>query len=306
MITAFPKIMAFGHKTVRDIVDGPVEITEKLDGSQFAFGKVEGVLQVRSKGRVMDTSYPDSLFTEGVEYVLRIQDKLQDGFVYYCEYLKKPKHNTLKYNAIPRNHLMLFGATTFSDGEFISKHDVLARLAEEIDVDVAPLMYHGQMQSNVMDHLHALLDNESYLGGPKIEGVVVKNYAKPYLLADRYLPLMSAKFVSEAFKEVHNATWKGDHTTAGGLEHLKEQYRTEARWVKAVHTMRDNGDLLEEPKDIGSLIRLVHTDILEECKEEIKDALWALFRKEIMGSSTRGLAEWYKERLVNEAYKNNE
>jgi hypothetical protein len=147
-----------------------------------------------------------------------------------------------------------------------------------------------------------MLDRDSYLGGAKIEGVVIKNYAKPYLLADRYLPIMSAKFVSEEFKEVHRANWSRDNTSKGGLEHLKDMYRTEARWVKAVHSLRDIGALLQEPADIGPLIKAVHNDITEECREDIKDALWGLFSKEIKGHSTKGLAEWYKERLVQEMY----
>jgi hypothetical protein len=302
MIGAFPKIMSFGHKTVRDIVDGPVEVTEKLDGSQFAFAKIRGELVCRSKGKIINLNYPDSLFVEGVEYVQRIKDELEDGFVYYCEYLKKPKHNTLKYNTIPRNHLMLFGVSAVSNDEFLSDYGDLSYFANAIDIDVAPLIYYGEMTDDPLAHLHVLLDQQSYLGGPKIEGVVIKNYAKPYLLADRYLPLMSAKFVSEEFKEVHSATWKKDHTNKGGLDNLKERYCSEARWLKAVFHLRESSLLLDEPKDIGNIIKLVRDDIIEEEKESIKDALWGLFGKEILGAATKGLPEWYKERLVREAY----
>jgi len=306
MIPAFPKIMAFGHKTVRDIIDGEVEVTEKLDGSQMAFSKIDGTLYVRSKGKLIDLNYPDNLFTEGVEYVQRIHERLTEGYVYYCEYLKKPKHNTLRYNSIPRNHLMLFGILKYTDGDFINDYSDLCYHANEIGIDVAPLIYKGKMQEDVLDHLHIMLDRQSYLGVAKIEGVVLKNYAKPYLLADRYLPLMSAKFVSEEFKEVHGATWSKDHTNKGGLEHLKDMYCTEARWIKAINALRDEGTLSEEPKDIGPLIKHIHTDIIDECKDEIKDALWALFKKEILGHSTRGFAEFYKERLVCDAYEGKE
>lgn len=301
MITAFPKIMAFGHKTVKDILDGPVEVTEKLDGSQLVFGNIGGVLQVRSKGKQLDLANPDQMFTDGVEYVLRIKERLDEGDIYYCEYLRKPKHNTLKYNSIPKHHLMLFGVSTV-DGDFVGNYGDLCYRANHLDIDVAPLVFYGDIGEGVLDTLRVMLDRDSYLGGAKIEGVVIKNYAKPYLLADRYLPIMSAKFVSEEFKEVHRVNWSRDNTNKGGLEHLKDMYRTEARWAKAVHSLRDIGSLLQEPADIGPLIKVVHNDIIEECKDDIKDALYSLFKKEILGHATKGFAEWYKLRLISDTY----
>jgi len=53
------------------------------------------------------------------------------------------------------------------------------------------------------------------LGGCKVEGVVVKNYAKQFLLGGQPMPLMMGKFVSENFKEVNQKTWKGEHTGKG-------------------------------------------------------------------------------------------
>ena len=44
----FPKIYAVGSSEVKDVFNGPVEITEKLDGSCIGFGKVDGELIVRS------------------------------------------------------------------------------------------------------------------------------------------------------------------------------------------------------------------------------------------------------------------
>lgn len=46
--SAFPKILHLGDKAIRDIFDEEVEITEKVDGSQFGFGIVEGELIIRS------------------------------------------------------------------------------------------------------------------------------------------------------------------------------------------------------------------------------------------------------------------
>jgi len=95
---AFPKILHIGDKQIADLFEGEVEITEKVDGSQFGFGKVKGRLFVRSKGRELDLDNPDQMFKLGVEYVKSIEDKIPDNTTFYGEYLQKPKHNTLAYD----------------------------------------------------------------------------------------------------------------------------------------------------------------------------------------------------------------
>ena len=49
MIKAFPKIFAIGQDYIKDIFDGEVEVTEKIDGSQFVFGKLAGELYFEVK-----------------------------------------------------------------------------------------------------------------------------------------------------------------------------------------------------------------------------------------------------------------
>jgi len=49
MISAFPKIFTLGTDYISDIFKEEVEITEKIDGSQISFGKIEGELYMRSK-----------------------------------------------------------------------------------------------------------------------------------------------------------------------------------------------------------------------------------------------------------------
>ena len=53
MLTEFPKIFSLGTKYIVDIFDSPVEVTEKLDGSQFTFAKVNDILYYRSKGQML-------------------------------------------------------------------------------------------------------------------------------------------------------------------------------------------------------------------------------------------------------------
>lgn len=87
---AFPKIFAMGTRYIADILKEEVEVTEKVDGSQFGFGKIDGEVICRSKGKIQPLDNPDKMFKEAVEYVLSIEDKLAEGNFYYAEYLQKP------------------------------------------------------------------------------------------------------------------------------------------------------------------------------------------------------------------------
>ena len=50
MIHPFPKIFAIGTTYILDIFKHEVNVTEKLDGSQLSFGKINDTLYIRSKG----------------------------------------------------------------------------------------------------------------------------------------------------------------------------------------------------------------------------------------------------------------
>lgn len=295
-IYPFPKIFKLGHRNVKAIFDGDVEITEKVDGSQFNFGVVNGELCMRSKGAVVYPECPDKLFAEAVEYVLSIKDLLRNGIVYHCEYLKKPRHNVLCYGRVPKNHLMCFGISKH-DGTFMEVQREAWSL--EIGVEPVPVIYRGKVDG--FGFISELLNNDSVLGNTKIEGVVIKNYSQQLLIGGQCIPVMSAKYVSEAFKERHGQDAK-TFKTKGRIEDFMQSFRAEPRWRKAVQHLRERGELDGSPRDIGDLMKEVHQDIVTECKDEIVDFLWKEYSKKIKRVATAGLAEWYKEQLEKENF----
>lgn len=292
---SFPKILHVGDKQIADLFDGPVEITEKLDGSQFGFGKVNGELVVRSKGKEQDLDNPDKMFVEGVEYVKSIEAKIPDNFFFYGEYLQKPRHSTLAYDRIPTNHIALFGVYDGSTREFLA-YDAIDEWAGTLGVDAIPLIKSGS--SSPEEVLELVANRTSYLGGQSIEGVVVKAY-KPWLFLGQIpLSVMAGKYVTESFKEVHQRDWTKLNTGKGKLDVLKTNYRSEARWNKAIQHLREAGELEGSPRDIGNLIREVHKDIREEEESNIKEQLWNIFGKDILSYSASGLPQWYKEKIL--------
>jgi hypothetical protein len=302
MIKSFPKIFALGTDYIKDILDGEVEVTEKIDGSQFGFGRIDGELFVRSKGAMLHFSAPNNMFKEGVEYIDSIKDLIPDNMVFHAEYLQTPSHNSLTYSKIPKNHLCLFSVSDNTDKFYT--HDEIKKWAEVLGIDAVPLIYKGTIEST--DFILEMIGSESYLGGANAEGVVVKNYNKPFLLGGQPIPVMSGKYVSEAFKEVHRASWTGKHTSGGAWDNYKAGFKTEARWEKAIQYLRDSGELTESPKDIGKLIARVMVDIEEEEKEEIKKFLWNHFGKEVLRTGVQGLPEFYKLKLLRKLDENKE
>lgn len=290
-------IKIIGKKTIQGLsTSSKTYIAKGLfsHNSQFSFGIYDGELKCRSKGVSQDPNGPDKLFLAACNVAkdLFLRNKLKEGYMYSGEYLRSPKHNTLAYDRIPKNHIILFDVR--SGHEKYLSYEELKIEAERLELEVVPLLYKGKV-SNIVDMKDELLDKVSCLGGQKIEGFVVKNYSRFSTDGNA----MMGKFVSEAFKEVHQTAWK-DRNPQGKdfLQDLCEQYKTEARWNKAVQHLKERGALTQEPKDIGPLIKEVSNDILEECRDEIKEKLFKWAWPHIQRTSTRGLPEWFKEKLM--------
>lgn len=81
-MNAFPKVHSLGTKYVKDIFMEPVEITEKLDGSQIGWGKVGGEFIIRSKGTIINKESPNNLFQEGVAYLKSIEKRIPDNMFF--------------------------------------------------------------------------------------------------------------------------------------------------------------------------------------------------------------------------------
>lgn len=297
MIAPFPKIQAVGGRFTTKLFDSEVEVTEKIDGSQFDFGLINGELHMRSKGRIIVPGNEDAMFRIAVESAQNRVGAMPDNTIFYCEYLNKPKHNTIKYDNVPLNNLVLFGASEYRSGEFLGP-DYLDKISGILNIDRAPILFRGKVDS--ISQLVELLETESYLGGSKIEGFVIKNYNETGISGDEVFRILSAKFVSDAFKEKNG----GNRVKAKGSnkwDAFKGSFNTTARWEKAYQHLRDNGDLLHDPRDIGPLMKEVNLDIEDEHKAEILSFLWKEFGKDIFRAATNGLPAWYKTKLLEGA-----
>jgi len=275
-INGYPKIYNMGHSAIRALFEDEVVIQEKVDGSQFSFGMFNGELKFRSKGVEVDPQNA-GMFKQGCDAVKKVSDRLRDGIVYRGEYLQKPKHNTLKYDKIPSNHIVIFDMQDGIGTEKYFTHEEVMEEAKCLGFDCIP--QYTKQKINGLDDITNLMKNESYLGGCKIEGLVFKNYNK---FTNDGKACMG-KHVSEEFKESHQKDWKGRNPTGKDvLELISTGLCTEARFKKAVQKLRDMGNLQNSPKDIGELMKILTIDIKEECSDDIKEALykWAINEKQ--------------------------
>jgi len=296
-IASYPTVYAIGHKAIERIFSDPVVVEEKIDGSQISFGvsRETWELECRSKGKQLILDAPEKMFIKAIEGIRDMESSLRLGWVYRCEFLAKPKHNTLSYSRVPAQHLILFDVS-IGEEEYLSP-ELKRKEAERLGLECVPLLYEGIVAD--FAQFNEFLERESILGGTKVEGIVVKNYS----LFTREKKVAMGKYVSEKFKEIHSVEWRKSNPTKGDIiDGLIAKYRTEARWNKAIQHLRERGQLDESPRDIGNLIKEVSQDTDKECQEEIKQTLYRHFWPKIQRGITAGLPEWYKEELAKKAF----
>ena len=293
---SYPSVYAIGHRSIEGIFNDEVVVEEKVDGSQFSFGVVDGELMCRSKGADLYLDAPEKMFAKAIIAIREIAPLLRPDCVYRAEYLAKPKHNTLAYDRVPEKNLIIFDICPGLEVYLAPLEK--SQEAQRIGLECVPLLFVGKVDN--IQQFRAFLDYTSVLGGSKIEGVVVKNYT--LMTAEKKVAI--GKFVSEQFKEIHGGEWrKNNPTRADIIDELIVRYRTPARWQKAVNHLREAGQLEGSPRDIAGLIKEIPNDVLKECEDEIKQALFTHFWQHIRRGITAGMPEWYKEELAKSVFE---
>jgi len=293
-LRSYPKVYNLGHRAIRDLFFGDVVVQEKVDGSQFSFGIVDGQLQCRSRGRMIpDLDDAGKLFAGAIATARDAADRnlLMEGAIYRGEAMMGPRHNVLTYERAPRGNFVLFDVDT--DVEDRCDHrEVLEAVAEALQCEITPEHYRGPIDD--LEAIKALIEKGSFLGGP-MEGLVFKNY-------DRFGvdgKMLMGKYVTDAFREAHkqDPNWK-PRTNAGIIEQIGEVFRHERRWEKSIERLRDSGELEGSPRDIGPLIRDIQGDVLAEEYHAIAKMFMDYYAKDIRGAVIKGFPQWYKERLA--------
>lgn len=275
-------------------------VQEKFDGSQISFYKDEsGEMHVYSKSTELSHNEEEAIakkqkqFVLAVTKILDVQNKIPQGLIFRGEYFEKLRHNVLAYGRIPNNNIIVFD---------VHKREVGYQLPKDVKQIVADIGFEyaeaQTLQISSEEDLNDLLKNDSQLGGPR-EGIVLKRYNSGKLHA--------LKIVKQEFAEVARPGVRQFKTPLKERTPVKEVieiYKTPARWEKAFQHLRDSGFLTGTAGDISKLVREVHKDVVDECKQEIMEYLFERQWKEISQGLTDGLADWYLMKLSQD--KDNE
>lgn len=301
---SYGKIYNLGHRAVRDLLNFPCQVQEKIDGSQFSFGVRDGVLNMRSKRAVIHEGNEAGQFkiaSETVQALFAAGD-LIEGWTYRGEAVTKPRHNHIVYDRIPIGGIILFDIDRGE--EDMIHYEGLCDEAECLGLEVVPQF--GAWNIGSVADLAALCDRKSILGGKtNIEGVVIKPTIPIFdTLTGKTL---RAKFVSPEYRETQTTSWKAANPNREDfIEALVKGLTTEARWRKAIQALRDEGVLEDDPRDIGRLLKEISQDTLEEEGDAIAATLLKHFwKKNISRGITRGFPEWYKQQLLELQFEDN-
>ena len=297
-IPSYGKIYNLGRPEVASIFDGPVLVQEKVDGSQFSFGVLDGELHIRSKNATIDPDNPPAMFRPAVETVLQLGSAgmWPPGVVYRGEAFQSNKHNHLAYDRAPKGNIVLFDVEVGYE-----RKDQASIAIEASCLGIEPVAEHT-VESFTLETLEAALDRTSQLGGCKIEGLVFKSLTQT---DPRTGQRLMAKLVSPKFREDQRAEWKEKNPNKNdALARIAMRYANEARFRKAAQHLDEQGILEHSPRDISKLMDEVVRDILEEEGDTIREHLlaWAMSKGGMRKRMVGDIPDWYKNLLLERQF----
>jgi len=296
-IHSYSKIYHIGHPLAKGLIGIPLQVEEKIDGSQFSMMKREdGTVVIKSKQVEMDPYNPNGMFSLAAKTALVLD--LRPGWVYRGEYLQSPKHNTLHYMRVPKKNIILFDIEK-SLYNFLSPEE---REEEADRLGLESVSTFGVKKLTKPGDLLSLLENNSILGNEKVEGVVLKPVG--YKLFGSDGKVVMGKYVREDFKERNSKNWKTTVNPGKNMiiENLVELFTTDASKQKALQRLKENDELESHPRDIPKIIKEIKKDLREEWEEEIKERLYKWAIDKIEKGVCKSVPEWYKKTLVESAF----
>lgn len=298
----YNKVLQLGDPNLEMLLEGPIIVEEKVDGSQLRFGWMNNKFMLGSHRKDYDDLVPpDKMFRKASDYLESLGwEKFPKDTVLYGEYLQKPRHNTNMYERVPTNNIMLFDGYSLDENRWLTLGEI-REIADLLEIDEPFVMWEGEGKEFTLEMAEALNKRISYLGGATIEGIVIKNYAQAG--GDRFHQgphFACGKYVRDSFKEENKSNWAGQRDI---VSQIVARFKTTARWEKALNHASENGSLVNNMKDMKLLLDELERDLLEECESSIKEMLWQHYQRDIIKGVRSGMPEWYKQRLLEEQFE---
>lgn len=251
----YPKIYRMTVEETKGILDGEVNVSEKLDGANFNIFFHEGEVRCGTKNRMLPL---DESFRGGQE-IVRKNPKIAQflaanpDLILYGELLVR---HTIRYDDRYYNKIYLFDV-------YDSKRDLnwpqsaVSDLADELGLE-RPIDYGtGVFTFDQIKEFAARNDR-----GVMNEGVVIKSET----FRNQFGDIVYAKYVNDVFKEVNNALF-GNYSKSDPVYHelrITAAYVNLARVEKIINKFESMENRKAVISDTPRIIGMTQHDIITE------------------------------------------
>ncbi len=254
----YPKIYALGSSENDGILNEIGVIQSKIDGANFQFQYLpeENKLIFGSRNQeLLENTNPENWvaiksYKKAFE---EHKDKFIPNVIYYSESLQK---HTISYDNIPNT--IGYDIFDIERNEFWD-WKAAKQAFENIEIPFINIHYEGLLKDITIDQLNEYIKKSPYRKDGD-EGIVIKCYNKLNI----YGRPLWAKIVDPLFKEQNKKAFKGQiPTLKNDTSDIVDQYFTDARFIKAIDRLRENGNIIDmrlTPK----LFKYISNDILSE------------------------------------------
>ena len=152
-----------GIQFIEKLFSNDVYITEKIDGSRFAFKKENGELVFFKRDGKTPINMVDrtvmSFYESAIEHVESLKlNNIPEGIVFGFEYFANNNPGSIVYDKIPKNGLILTDIS--SGGSAITNIDTLISYSKKLKVSPPPIIHNGKLSGVQKEKLVDFLTTE--------------------------------------------------------------------------------------------------------------------------------------------------
>jgi len=281
----YTKIHRFGSAENENIFDYDVTITEKIDGANTRVMKFEDKIYFGSHNQMLADDTSNKMWGGFVKWVKsRDWSNLPEGHVLYGEWMKK---HTIDYGLKEP----IFVAFDMFDSikDIYWTYDELEEFCEFNGIEMVPLLFYGKTTREEAKKLIG----KSFLN-PEVdaEGICMKAYGQ----RNEWGRHLFAKIVRDEFKEANEKVFK-----KGGKPPIEQSicdmYTNEARVMKAVQRMMEEGVYEKDMRDMRYLKDYVWEDIFDEEETQIRSMIVDEVMPRITSKVRGTVVKLYKQML---------
>lgn len=251
MDNKFKKGHYLGHRESEGVLDGTVEVSEKVDGANASvYVNDSGELICRSRNReLIDGLQNEKMFRLVCEYaqLIHTQTPFEPGYIYFGENMVK---HTIDYGAVQQ----FIGYAVYDIGQEIYVDDWY----EHFDERGIPRVKVLTLSNPTVEQLQQYLNHQSGWGTSNAiaEGIFLKNYEKQIF----------SKIVLDTFREESGwspSDW-GCKQKSSTADKIAEQFCTSARIRKGIYKLRGEYNIDVDMPMMKWLPLEVYEDMLQE------------------------------------------